>query len=235
MLEQSSEDNCKNHRKPFMQSFSRRKTRAFSAEQKKIMDNVYPPIRLEEDLSNLENLSRGYKETYLEVGFGAGEHLIYLAESNPDKLIIGAEVFLNGVASCAQEMDKRGVNNIRFYDEDSRVLIKGLPESSIDKVYILFADPWPKKRHHKRRIINQETLELVHRILKENGSIRIATDHAEYFEWILEVCDNQSLFKVERIEQPEDHIVTRYQQKGANEGRPSQFLELIKNNRFTQL
>lgn len=218
--------------KEFLQSFARKKSRAFSRDQQLLMDEFYPKIRLNNDISNFDDLSNNpvYSGVYLEIGFGAGEHLLHVASQNEDKLIIGAEVFLNGVASAVQEMEGRGLDNIIFYDDDSRVLLKNIPENSLEKIFILFSDPWPKKRHHKRRIINQETLGLLHKSLCDGGVVRIATDHAEYYDWIMEVCDegNQSLFLPEVISQPEDHIVTRYQQKGIDEGRPSQFLELHK-------
>ncbi len=216
-------------KKPFVQSFARRKCRAHTAEQQKLMDELYPKLRIKPDFSNLEDLTKGLDKINLEIGFGAGEHLLNQAAKNPGNLYIGAEVFLNGVASCLQEMDNRGIKNVRFYDEDSRILLKKLPKDSIYIIYILFADPWPKKRHNKRRIINNETLGLLYNIIKKSGFVRIATDHAEYFEWMLEVCKGQSLFSFEVIDQPVDHVVTRYQQKGLNEGRPSQFLHLYKN------
>lgn len=214
--------------KEFLQSFARRKSRAFSRSQQKLMDERYPQFRISDDAANFKELIKGYSQIYFEIGFGAGEHLVHLAENNPDTLIIGAEVYLNGVASAFQVAQEKALNNIIFYDEDSRILINNMPDSIIDKIYILFADPWPKKRHHKRRIINAEIFPMLHRILKSNGSIRIATDHADYYEWIVEACKEQKLFTVDKIEQPEDHLVTRFQQKAIDEGRESRFIELVK-------
>jgi len=228
MSDYLEEDKASPKRPMFLQSFARRKSRAYSREQRKLIDGLYQELRIKEDLSNLGELTSGYEQICLEIGFGAGEHLLHQASKNPKKLYIGAEVFMNGVASCVQEMDASGIKNIRFFDQDSRILLSKLPERSLDIIYLLFADPWPKVRHNKRRIYKYETLSLFNQILKNDGFVRVATDHKDYWEWILEKSEEQNLFNFEVIEQPKDHIVTRYQQKGLDEGRPSQFLELIK-------
>lgn len=232
MSKQSSENKIiepnKPRLKPFLQSFSRKKTRAFSPAQQKMMDEIYPKFRVNEAVSNLDDFIGGKDKICLEIGFGAGEHLVYQAAKNPKNLYIGAEVFLNGVAACLAEKQKQQLENIIFFDQDSRILLKYFPPQKLDEIYILFADPWPKKRHHKRRIINHQTFKLLHAVLKKDGFVRIATDHAEYFEWILDKCGAQNFFSYEVIPQPSDHLVTRYQQKGLDEGRESQFLELYK-------
>jgi len=214
--------------KPFLQSFSRKKSRSYSVEQADLMEKHYPSVRIDDEVTNLESLIGGNKTINLEIGFGAGEHLLHQAKLNPNEVFIGAEVFMNGVASCFQQAYRNKISNIIFYDGDSRVLLSKMPKKYISKIYLLFADPWPKKRHHKRRIFNLETLGLFHKVLKDDGLIRVATDHPDYYEWMEEICSEQNLFNVSFVPQPEDHIITRFQQKALNEGRQSRFIHLKK-------
>ncbi len=123
----------------------------------------------------------------LEIGFGGGEHLAALAKEHQRRGFIGCEAFENGVASLLQHLEENGVSeNVRIYPKDVRPFLRTLKEKSIDFSYILFPDPWPKKRHHKRRIINEDLLKELHRLMKPGGELRIATDDLSYQAWIRE-------------------------------------------------
>lgn len=170
------------------------------------------------------------KEVWLEIGFGAGEHLAAQAENHPHIHFIGAEVFANGIAACLQKIDERRLENIQFFTSDARELLSALPDHSISRVFILFPDPWPKARHHKRRIISHETLSMLARIMKKGAELRIATDHTDYLHWILvqmqQSADFEWLAEVPADWQSRpDHVKTRYQAKAEKEGRTPIFLD----------
>jgi tRNA (guanine-N7-)-methyltransferase len=126
------------------------------------------------------------QSVWLEIGFGAGEHLAAQAAAHPDIGFIGCEAFQNGIAKLLREIERRRLTNIRLFADDARRLIKALPPASISRVFILFPDPWPKARHHKRRIVSTETLDELARIMVGGAELRLATDHREYFVWMLE-------------------------------------------------
>src|SRR5690606_14530613 len=122
----------------------------------------------------------------LEIGLGGGEPLGAQAVANPEQRFIGVEPFLNGVASCLRHIEESGAQNIRLHQGDAREVIARLPDSSLDLVYILFPDPWPKTRHHKRRLIQPEFLGELARVMKPGAELRFATDWANYAAWTLE-------------------------------------------------
>ncbi|MHC8507970.1 MAG: tRNA (guanosine(46)-N7)-methyltransferase TrmB [Rhodospirillales bacterium] len=122
----------------------------------------------------------------LEIGFGAGEHLVHQAAAHPDAGFIGCEPFINGVASALSLITQQGLQNVRLFDDDARLLLPRLAAGSVEQVFILFPDPWPKKRHWRRRFINAEILDNLARITAPGGGLRFATDHAGYAAWALE-------------------------------------------------
>ena len=172
------------------------------------------------------------KQAYwLEIGFGGGEHLAAQAERHPECGLIGCEVFTNGVAKALVHIDVQKLENIRLYTEDVRSLLERLPNYSLHRVFILFPDPWPKKRHYKRRLINADLLKELHRVLVSGGALRIATDHRDYLTWILAHMVKTPLFKwaAGRSEDwkkaPADHITTRYEAKAIRQGRIPTYLD----------
>lgn len=155
----------------------------------------------------------------LEIGFGGGEHLVAQAAANPNARFIGVEPFLNGVASCLRHIEESGVTNVRLHHGDARDVLAQLPDASVDRVDILFPDPWPKKRHWKRRLIQPEFVAELARVLRPNGDVRFATDWANYAAWALEVFVHSPCFTwtAERAgdwRQPwPGHVTTRYETK----------------------
>lgn len=128
------------------------------------------------------------KPVWLEIGFGGGEHLVHQAQTYPDKGIIGAEPYLNGVAMLLGKIRDAGVSNLRVHPGDVRNLMDVLPDQSIEKAFLLYPDPWPKKRHHRRRFVTQEHLAPLARVLKPGAEFRVATDIPDYVR--------QTLFEV---------------------------------------
>lgn len=172
---------------------------------------------------------------WLEIGFGNGEHLLHHALNNPDIGMIGCEPFVNGIAALCVGIEKHKVKNIRIWPDDARLLMKRMLPQSIDKLFLINSDPWPKTRHHKRRFIQKETLDEIHRLLKNNAEFRMATDHAGLASWQLEktyfhggfvwAASAASDWRTRPVDAPE----TRYQQKGVKKGHATTFLNFIKN------
>ena len=163
---------------------------------------------------------------WLEIGFGGGEHLAYQAERNPGVGIIGCEPYLNGIGEPLKQIETRKLKNIRLHGDDARPLIDALPDASLDRVFILYPDPWPKTRHHKRRIISTEFLTSLARVMKPGAELRLATDHADYATWMLERLLAHPDFKWtakscdDWLKPWPDYTPTRYEQK-ALAGKPT--------------
>jgi tRNA (guanine-N7-)-methyltransferase len=125
------------------------------------------------------------KDVWLEIGFGSGEHLAHQARLNPDVGFIGCEPFVNGVAALLAAVASESLTNIRIFDEDARLLLPQLADASIGRVFLMFPDPWPKTRHHKRRFIQPATLDALARIMAPGGELRFASDDPGYVRWAL--------------------------------------------------
>jgi tRNA (guanine-N7-)-methyltransferase len=167
---------------------------------------------------------------WLEVGFGGGEHLAAQAEANPDVGIIGCEPFVNGVAKLLIEVEARNLANVRIHTDDARPLIEALPEASLERAFVLFPDPWPKARHHKRRFIQTATLDALARALVDGGELRVATDIMDYARWTLAHAALHSAYEwlarrpADWRVPPADWKPTRYEAKARAAGRPPVYL-----------
>ncbi len=161
---------------------------------------------------------------WLEIGFGRGEHMAGQALANPQVGIIGAEPFLDGVVGALMEIDTHGLTNIRLHNGDALDVIDRLPDASLDRVFLLHPDPWPKVRHSKRRFVNPGPLAMVARVLKPGGEFRIGTDHPIYCRWALmqmgKSADFEWLAETPRDFQvrPDDWPQTRYEAKARRLG-----------------
>ena len=122
---------------------------------------------------------------WLEIGFGRGEHMAAQAAANPDIGIVGAEPFLDGVVGALLEIETRSLSNIRLHNGDALDIIERLPDASLDRVFLLHPDPWPKFRHAKRRFVNPGPLAMLARVVKPGGEFRMGTDHPVYCRWAL--------------------------------------------------
>ena len=161
----------------------------------------------------------GAVEVWLEIGFGGGEHMAAQAAANPEALVLGAEPFWDGAASALRHVDERALKNVRLHIGDARDLIAALPDASLARIFIMFPDPWPKLRHHKRRLIQPDTIEALARVLKPGGALRFVTDWADYADWTLERMAASPHFHwtAGRADDwrvpPADHVTTRYEEK----------------------
>jgi tRNA (guanine-N7-)-methyltransferase len=177
------------------------------------------------------------REVWLEIGFGGGEHLAEQAERHPEIGFIGCEVFENGIVMLLGEVDRRGLGNIRLYPDDARPLLAALPAQSIARVFILFPDPWPKARHHKRRLIAPAALDRLAEIMTDGAELRLATDDPSYLAWMLEHATTHPAFSwtarraTDWRERPADWPATRYEQKARKAGRVPAFLRFERRAR----
>ncbi|MGY6633512.1 MAG: tRNA (guanine(46)-N(7))-methyltransferase TrmB [Alkalilacustris sp.] len=163
---------------------------------------------------------------WLEVGFGGGEHLVHQAQQAPDVGLIGVEIFLNGVAMALGKRRQAGVENIRVHAGDVRDLMEVLPDACITRAFLLYPDPWPKARHHRRRFVTPEHLGPLARILQPRAEFRIATDIPDYVRQTLEEVPAAGF---ERLATPlhtpwSDWRSTRYEAKALREGRQPHYL-----------
>ena len=175
----------------------------------------------------------GGKPVWLEVGFGGGEHLVHQAAQNPGVGIIGAEPYINGVAMLLGKIRRSGVDNLAVYPGDARDLMDVLPEASIDRAFLLYPDPWPKARHHRRRFVTPEHLGPLAGVMKPGAVLRVATDIPDYVRQTLEEVPGQGFtWTAERADvwrvAWDDWLSTRYEQKALREGRTPHYLTFVR-------
>jgi tRNA (guanine-N7-)-methyltransferase len=178
------------------------------------------------------------REVWLEVGFGAGEHLLAQAAAHPEAGLIGCEPFINGMAALLRAIDQEPARaaNIRVLMDDARPLIAALPDASIARAFVLFPDPWPKARHHKRRFVAKTNLDQLARVLTDGAELRLATDDPGYLRWMLvEMTDHPDFSWTARRPadwrgRPADSPKTRYEDKGLA-GHPPAFMTWRRRSR----
>lgn len=206
-----------------LRSYGRIKARPIKARQAALLDDLGPRVEIPAGPFDPRDLKPDARQVWLEIGFGGGEHMAGQADRARDVLIIGVEPFLNGVASALRHVDERGLDNVRVHQGDAREVAGRLPDGCLDRVFILFPDPWPKSRHHKRRIIQGDFLTDLARLLKPGGGLRFATDWAEYAGWTRERVAASGLFKgplADPAVPPADHLTTRYEEKELGDCAP---------------
>ena len=162
--------------------WGRAKGRALSPYQAGLFETLYPKIALG---SSPKHQFGGYENLHMEIGFGAAEHLLYRAQANPDIGFIGVEPFLNGVAKALAGIDRLGLENVRLHHGDIWHVLPHLPDASLARVDILYPDPWPKTRHHKRRLINRALIKELARIMGPDAILFFASDIPSYIDWVL--------------------------------------------------
>jgi len=170
----------------------------------------------------------------LEIGFGGGEHLLHETATHPDDGFIGVEPFVNGMAKMTAALERQPLNNIRLFNEDATLLLDWLPVASLDGIDLFYPDPWPKKRHWKRRFVNAANLDRFARVLKPGGRFRFASDIDTYVNWTLLHCHAHSAFEWKASEAADWHTPyegwpgTRYEAKALREGRTPAYLTFLR-------
>jgi tRNA (guanine-N7-)-methyltransferase len=214
--------------------FGRRKGRKLSKHQTSLLSEKLAEVSV--DLScapaSPESLFKApVNAAWLEIGFGAGEHLVWQAGHNPEVGVIGAEPFINGVATALSAVEEKALEErVLIHAEDVTILLNWLPAASISRGFMLFPDPWPKKRHRGRRLFNSAMLDKIARVLAEGGEFRFASDIADYAESALEVAKAHPAFEIDKVFTSANRLavpdwpVTRYETKANEAGRSSTFL-----------
>ncbi len=207
--------------------YGRRIGRRLTDNQKDRLDKFLSDfeIRWEGDHFFLPEEWKAYSDTQMEIGFGTADHLVLQAEHHPTTLFLGCEPFLNGVAALALKVDEKKLKNIRVFKDDAAILLRALPDAFLSKIFLLFPDPWPKKRHHKRRFVSSENLDLLASKLGPKGSLLIATDHTDYGAWIKDHLTRHPAFHIitETETAPALWHTTRFQEKAHTKGQKATF------------
>ena len=221
--------------------YGRRRGRPLRRDQQGLIDTLLPRLAVTLPESGAFDPAALFderpREIWLEIGFGGGEHLAAQAAAHPDIGIVGCEVFENGIAKLLGEIARRDLANVRILTDDARLLLSALPPASIGRVFILFPDPWPKQRHHKRRIVMTQTLDTLAAAMADGAELRLATDDVDYLAWILACVPVHPAFAwlAEGPEdwrsRPADWPATRYEAKAIAAGRRPYFLRLRRRPR----
>jgi tRNA (guanine-N7-)-methyltransferase len=206
--------------------YGRRRGRALRPGQKALIETLLPKLRFEipadGTLDPRHLFAPATREIWLEAGFGAGEHLVFQAEAQPHHGLIGCEVFEPGIARLLGDISSRRLDNLRLFTDDARLLIAALAPQSLARAFILFPDPWPKERHKKRRIVATETLDDLAAAMSDGAELRVATDDADYAQWIEErLIAHPAFAEMAMPIRPPDWPATRYENKALAQGRPA--------------
>jgi tRNA (guanine-N7-)-methyltransferase len=217
-----------------LRSFGRRKGRPLSPRQRGLVDHDLPRLSIDlagrppEPLTGL--FPAPVHDVWLEIGFGGGEHLIWQASRHPDVGLIGCEPFLDGVVKVVDAVVQTPLVNVCLHPDDARALLRWLPDASLGRAFVLFPDPWPKKRHQKRRLVGLPLLDQLARVMRPGAELRVGTDISDYVRSIMVAVTAHPAFAWPAQRpgdwqiRPEDWPETRYEQKAIREGRRPVYL-----------
>lgn len=225
--------------------YGRRNGRPLRQGQRDLMTDLLPKISLvgqRHDIYDIASASclpqqffdQSYSEFHLEIGFGGGEHLAWQAENHPQTGFIGVEFYANGVASFLMHHQNKDLDNCRIYQGDGREVVRILQPNCLDRAYVLFPDPWRKKRHYSRRILQKDFLQDLATLLKPGAELRIGTDFPSYQTWVMAHLyqHTQLCWLAEGPDdwkkRPDDWPPSRYEQKAIREGRMPAYLRFKK-------
>ena len=224
-----------------MKFFGRRKGKKLRENRQRLIADFLETVKINpaESFAFSEIFASPFAKYVLEIGFGGGEHMAAMSKRDKDTGFIGAEVFVNGIASLLAhltgyteraELAADRIDNVRVYPDDVRKILPFFPSSSLDAVYLLFPDPWPKSRHKDRRFINNSNLDELARILKSGGKFYAASDDMTYIRWALSVMNKRNDFDIdwkkssEYFSEPKGWIQTRYELKALRQGKRPVYL-----------
>jgi tRNA (guanine-N7-)-methyltransferase len=211
--------------------YGRSRSKTLRAGQERLLAEALPLFSIApEALAAGQAFAAPPREVWLEIGFGSGEHLIEQAKANPDVSVVGCEPFLNGVAAALAGLERERLDNVRLRRGDAQALVEAAPDRLFSRVFILYPDPWPKRRHHKRRVIAADMIEALARVMRSGGELRFATDVDDYAGWTLKrfLASPHFRWTANRADDwrrpwPEWRT-TRYEAKARKEGRGSVYL-----------
>ena len=220
---------------PVRRLYGRSRGKALRPGQERLLAEALPLFSIEpEALGAGRAFAAPPREVWLEIGFGAGEHLIEQAKANPDVAIVGCEPFLNGVVAALAGLERERLSNVRLRRGDAQALIEAAPDAFFSRVFMLYPDPWPKRRHHKRRVITMGMIEALARVMLGGAELRFATDVDDYAGWTLSRFLASSHFRwgptrADDWRRPwPKWRPTRYEAKARCESRPSVYLTFVR-------
>ena len=220
--------------------YGRRKGQKLSPRKKRLLKDVLPRVSFStgnlapESLDPKTLFDSPVGAVWLEIGFGKGEHLSLQAKANPNIGFIGCDPFINGIAGLVTKIHEQGLQNIRIYPNDARHVLEALKHDSIDRVFLLHPDPWPKARHAKRRLVSQANLDALARVMKKGAELRIGTDHPTYMAWTMVQMQHRADFKwtagraADWRTPPADWYQTRYAAKAKKSGARCVYLAFVR-------
>ena len=170
-------------------------------------------------IQEVEDFSKHFDKCYLEIGFGNAENIIFQAINNPSYLFIGSEVYMSGIGTLVSSIKENNINNIKIFSDDIRLLLDQSPKKVFDSVIIICPDPWPKEKHHKRRLINKSFLKMVYDFMKDDSNLYISTDWENYAESISELFVKNKLFKPTSNKSFQKDSLSKFERRGKDEGR----------------
>ena len=206
--------------------YGRRKGRPLRKSMKRLLDENLPKFAFDPEISVNTQFGR-HVDCYLEIGFGGGEHLAALAAAKPESDFIGAEPFVNGVASLLRYIDEQQLGNIRIWPNDVRLILSEIGTASLAGAYIMFPDPWPKRRHAGRRILQPAILDQLAKMIRPEGSLVLASDDPTAKSWLLQAMMLHYGFvwtarrPADWRQRPNDSPATRYMTKADLAARQS--------------
>lgn len=217
-------------------SFARRKGKGLTLAKQQLLETILPQYLFSEEKADALISAN---KVIMEIGFGMGDHLVQQMQLHPQATFLGAEVYMNGVAQFLELGVKAGVipnknesvrDNLLLWPDDVDLLFEKIPNNSIDIIYILFPDPWPKRKQNKKRLVNRQRLDIIKTKLKKGGMLIFATDIDEYFDATYELINKDSdlSFVDEDFSTPhEGYVITKYNKKALREGRSARFMRII--------
>jgi tRNA (guanine-N7-)-methyltransferase len=217
--------------------FGRRKGKKLRQGQADLVETLLPRLRLDPaaGLPNVAALFPGHPtQVWLEIGFGGGEHLVSRARAHRDVGIIGCEPFVNGMAKLLAVIDDEGLDNVRLYDGDAGEVIDSLPPACLERVYLLYPDPWPKRRHNKRRFVSDAMLVRLARVMRPGAQFCFASDIDHYVGWTLRRIQRSPDFRwtAQTARDWREPFAgwpgTRYEAKAVREGRPPSYITAVR-------
>jgi tRNA (guanine-N7-)-methyltransferase len=220
---------------PVRRLYGRSSGKTLRAGQQRLLAEALPLFSIApESLAEARGFAALPREMWLEIGFGAGEHLVAQAKANPDVAIVGCEPFLNGVVAALAGIEREQLSNVRLRRGDAQSLIEAAPDAFFSRVFMLYPDPWPKRRHNKRRVVAASVIEELARVMRRGAELRFATDIDDYAGWTLTrfLASPHFRWAVTRSDDwrrpwPEWRP-TRYEAKARTEGRGSVYLTFVR-------
>ena len=200
----------------FLPSFVKRRGRITKKQEENLKNLSNFAV---EDINDIQEECTKFSSCCLEIGFGNAENISQQALSNPEVLFIGSEVYMSGIGTLLGNIKESNINNVRIFPDDIRILLDKNSIEVFDAIKIICPDPWPKERHHKRRLINNDFLRMLNASMKSKAHLYISTDWENYADSITEVLNNNEVFRPSTKKFLEKEHLSKFEKRGEDQGR----------------